>query len=81
MRTKKGIVTSTGMQGTCVVTVYTYENHPKYKKRYRKSKKFFVHDPQNSCSKGDEVTIEETLPISKRKRWKLSSEVSKQEVA
>ena len=76
MRTKKGIVTSAKMQGTCVVTVHSYKNHPKYKKRYRISKKFFVHDPENVCQEGDEVIIRETLPLSKKKRWELAQEES-----
>lgn len=69
MRSKKGIVTSSKMDKTIVVTVHTYRTHPKYKKRYRISKKFYAHDPENSLKKGDEVTIYETKPLSKNKRW------------
>ena len=47
MRTKKGIVTSNKQNKTIVVTVNTYKNHPKYKKRYRVSKKYHVDNPKN----------------------------------
>ncbi len=69
MRSKKGIVTSAKMDKTLVVTVHTYKTHPKYKKRYRTSNKFYAHDAENKYQVGDEVTIYETKPLSKLKRW------------
>jgi small subunit ribosomal protein S17 len=69
MRIKTGIVTSDKMDKTVVVTVHTYESHPLYKKRYRKTKKFYAQDPENKYKVGDEVTIYETRPLSKLKRW------------
>ena len=69
MRTKTGTVTSDKMKDTTVITVHTYKSHPKYKKRYRVSKKFHAHDPGNQHKEGDKVTIYETAPISKLKRW------------
>lgn len=72
MRSKKGVVTSNKQEKTLVVTVHTYKNHPKYKKRYRVSKKFHVHNAENKRFEiGTEVTIYETRPISKLKRWTL----------
>lgn len=71
MRTKKGIVTSDKMSETIVVSVHTYEVHPKYKKRYRVTKKFYAHDAGNTCKEWDKVTIKETRPLSKLKRWEL----------
>ncbi len=72
MRTKTGIITSNKMQNTLVVTTTTYKMHPKYKKRYQTSKKFYAHcDDSSKYSIGDEVTIEETKPVSKLKRWKV----------
>ena len=76
MRTKKGIVTSVKMDQTAVVTVHTYKTHPKYKKRYRVSAKFYAHDPNNTCKEGDNVEIGETRPISKLKRWKIVNNYS-----
>lgn len=72
MRTKKGEVTSTKQDKTIVVTVHTYKNHPIYKKRYRVSKKFHVHNPENKkFEMGEEVTFYETRPISKLKKWTI----------
>lgn len=71
MRTKKGIVTSNKMDKTVIVTVHTYKTHPKYKKRYRTSKKFFAHDEENKYNIGDEITVYETRPLSKNKRWSV----------
>ena len=72
MRTKTGIITSNKMQKTLVVMVTNYKSHPKYKKRYQVSKKFYAHceDP-SKYNIGDQVTIEETRPVSKLKRWKI----------
>ena len=72
MRTKTGIITSNKMTKTLVVSVTTYKRHPKYKKRYQVSKKFYTHcDDSSKFNIGDEVTIAEVRPISKLKRWKV----------
>lgn len=76
MRTKKGIVTSTQMNKTIVVSVHVYKSHPKYKKRYRVSTKFHAHDEKEVCQLGDTVVIKETRPISKLKRWELVEKIS-----
>ncbi len=74
MRTKTGIITSNKMQNTLVVTVHSYKQHPKYKKRYRISKKFYAHcDDSSKYNIGDEVTIAEATPMSKTKRWKVTA--------
>lgn len=57
---------------TIVATVHRYVNHPKYKKRYRVSKNFHIHNPENTKFEiGDEITFYETSPISKLKKWTL----------
>ncbi|NVP17740.1 30S ribosomal protein S17 [Candidatus Gracilibacteria bacterium] len=71
MRTKKGVVTSTKMDKTVVVSVHSYKNDTKYKKRFRVTSKFYAHDEANSCNEGDIVTIKETRPTSKLKRWEV----------
>jgi small subunit ribosomal protein S17 len=50
MRTKKGVVTSTKMDKTIVVSVHTYKSDSKYNKSYRVTKKFYAHDENNTCS-------------------------------
>lgn len=57
------------MDKTLVITAHRYKNHPKYKKRYRVSKKYFADNPNNEYEEGDKVTIYETTPLSKLKRW------------
>jgi len=69
MRTITGTVTSKKMDKTLIVTSHSYKNHPKYKKRYRVSKKYYVDNPNNEYKEGDKVTIYETTPKSKLKRW------------
>ena len=74
MRTVTGIITSNKMAKTLVVTVNTYKNHPKYKKRYKVSKKFYAHtEDASQFNIGDKITIGESKPISKLKRWKVVS--------
>ena len=64
-----GVVVKTAMKDTVTVLVERYVQHPKYKKYYTKSKKFLVHNPGNTAQVGDKVTIRETRPISKMKRF------------
>jgi len=71
MRTKKGVVTSTKMDKTIVVSVYSYKSDAKYKKRFRITNKFYAHDENNTCTEWEQVTIKETRPTSKLKRWEL----------
>jgi len=68
-RTFEGVVVKTAMKDTATVLVERYVKHPKYKKYLRRSKKFLVHDPGNALQVGQKVTIKETRPISKRKRF------------
>lgn len=69
VRTKTGTVTSTKMAKTIVVKVDSYRIHPLYKKRFRVSKKYYAHAVDGAHKVGDTVTIYETRPLSKLKRW------------
>jgi len=71
MRLKKGVVSSNKMDKTIVISVDTYKSHSKYKKRFKVTKKFYAHDEENSCNEWDIVTIKETRPLSKLKRWEI----------
>jgi small subunit ribosomal protein S17 len=66
---KVGRVVSDKMDKTVVVSVDSVRRHPLYHKRITRSKKFLAHDEANTCKPGDLVRIEETRPMSKRKRW------------
>jgi len=71
MRKLKGVIVSDKMQKTVVVRVDRLKKHPKYQKYYRTSLKLKAHDEKGEYRIGDMVTIEETRPLSKDKRWKV----------
>lgn len=68
-RVMTGRVTSTKMQKTVVVEVELKRAHPLYRKVVRKVKNYLAHDEQEQCKEGDLVRIQETRPLSHRKRW------------
>src|SRR5436309_16131964 len=68
---KVGRVVSNKMNKTIVVAVETLKRHRIYKRTYRQTKRFHVHDEENVCQMGDIVRIEESRPLSKLKRWRL----------
>ena len=70
-KTRTGTVVSDKMDKTIVVAVKDSVRHPLYKKIIKRTVKFKAHDENNECGIGDRVTIMETRPISKDKRWRL----------
>lgn len=64
-----GKVLSNRMDKTVVVGVTRLYQHPTYKKTVKKLTKFKAHDEENKCKVGDTVSIIETRPLSKEKRW------------
>ncbi|MCM8824441.1 MAG: 30S ribosomal protein S17 [Candidatus Omnitrophica bacterium] len=66
-----GIVSSTKMQKTIIVSVRRRVKHPIYGKFLVRSTRFAVHDERNEAQVGDIVRIMETRPLSKTKRWRL----------
>ncbi|MFT7557483.1 MAG: small subunit ribosomal protein S17 [Planctomycetota bacterium] len=72
-RTLRGTVVSDKMDKTVVVKVERFVKHPKYKKFYKMSKKHKAHDENNEYMIGDAVEISETRPISKDKRFAVTS--------
>src|SRR5689334_10651829 len=72
-----GEVVSTKMQKTIIVEVRRRKQHPFYKRVVSHTKKFYAHDEQNQAHVGDYVRIEETRPLSKLKRWKLTGIVQR----
>ena len=65
----RGTVTKTAMVDTMTVAVTRYVKHDKYKKYFKTTKKFLVHDAGNKAKVDDVVDIVETRPISKRKHF------------
>jgi small subunit ribosomal protein S17 len=70
-KTKTGVVVSDKMQKSIVVEITRTKKHPLYKKYIRIKKKFMAHDEEERAHIGDFVRIEESRPLSKRKRWVL----------
>ena len=80
MRYKKAVISSNKQQKTLVVRVDSYKVHPKYKKKFKVSKKFHVDNPEDKKFEiGDEVTIYETKPLSKLKRWTIIEPAAKEQ--
>ncbi len=76
-KARQGVVVSAAGDKTCVVKVEDRKRHPLYGKMMTHSKKFHAHDENNECQVGDVVTIMETRPLSKLKRWRLVEIVEK----
>lgn len=74
-----GIVVKDKMDKTIVVEVEKFLQHPKYHKYIKRKKRYKVHDEKNICKLGDEVSIIESRPISKDKRWLIKEIIKKEE--
>ena len=68
---RTGVVVSDGMDKSIVVAVKRKVKHPIYGKFINRTKKFMVHDEENTCKIGDTVRISETRSLSKNKSWRL----------
>ncbi len=77
VRTLAGRVISDKMDRTITVMVERRVKHPLYGKYIRRSTKLHVHDENNDCNVGDEVTISECRPMSKTKSWRLAEIVKR----
>jgi small subunit ribosomal protein S17 len=69
---RTGRVVSNKMDKTVVVAVESRSAHPKYGKIVVRTKRYKVHDEDNSCQEGDRVRIRETRPLSRTKRWTVT---------
>lgn len=74
--TFQGVVVSNKMKKTIVVRVDRMVVHPKYRKQYKLSRKFKVHDEKGEYQVGDVVRFIETRPLSKDKRWRAIGKVT-----
>jgi len=72
-RTLQGRVVSDKMEKTVTVQVQRLVKHPRYRKYVTRSKTYKAHDENNSFKVGDVVTIQESRPISRDKRWVVLS--------
>lgn len=75
-----GVVVSDKMDKTVVVMVERLVKHPLYGKYIKRRKKYMAHDEKNECKIGDKVLIEETRPLSRRKRWRVKKILEKAKI-
>ena len=66
-----GTVVSISGDKSITVKIDYRKRHPKYGKMMTISKKLHAHDEKNECGVGDLVTVMESRPLSKTKRWRL----------
>ena len=76
-QTKVGVVVSNKMNKTVVVAVENLFQHGMYQKYIKRTSKFLAHAENNDVNIGDRVVIEETRPLSKRKRWNVRTVLEK----
>ena len=76
-KTRTGVVVSDKMDKTIVVAIKTRVTHPLYGKTMNRTTRIKAHDEENACGIGDTVTVMETRPISKEKRWRLIQIIEK----
>ena len=76
-RTMTGVVVSNKMMKTVVVAVENVFRHPMYQKYIKRTNKFLAHNESAEINIGDRVVIEESRPLSKRKRWNVREVVEK----
>ena len=70
-RILEGQVVSSKGNKTIVVEVKRRFTHPFYGKVISRSKKYHAHDEKNKFKVGDKVQIIESIPYSKKKKWKV----------
>ena len=76
-KVRVGRVVSNKMDKTIVVAIEDNVRHPKYGKIMKRTVKISAHDEENQCNIGDKVSVMETRPLSKNKRWRLVEIVEK----
>jgi small subunit ribosomal protein S17 len=71
-KVREGTVVSDKMDTTVVVAVVERVRHPRYGKTVQRTKRLYAHDASNDAKVGDKVRLQETRPISKLKRWRVT---------
>ena len=76
-KTRVGKVVSDMMDKTVVVAIEDHVKHPKYNKVMKRTIRLKVHDENNECGIGDKISVAETRPLSKDKRWRMVEIIEK----
>lgn len=75
-RVLQGTVVSDKGQKTIIVRVEKSFMHPLYKKYIKRHSRYAAHDPEDKYKTGDSVSIIESKPISKTKKWIVTESVA-----
>ena len=70
-KVREGIVVSTKMDKTVVVSVVDRVQHSRYRKTLQRTTKLYAHDEANEVREGDRIRITECRPMSRSKRWRV----------
>lgn len=76
-KNRVGLVVSDKMDKTVVIEIRERVKHPLYGKIVNKTKRFKAHDENNQCGVGDTVSVAETRPLSRDKRWRVVEIIEK----
>ena len=76
-KSRVGYVVSDKMDKTVVISIKDNVKHPIYGKIVKRTLKVHAHDENNECGVGDKVSIMESRPLSKTKRWRVVSIIEK----
>jgi small subunit ribosomal protein S17 len=70
-KVREGLVVSTKMDKTIVVAVVDRVRHRRYGKTLQRTRRLYAHDEANDAREGDRVRLQETRPLSAKKRWRV----------
>ena len=76
-KTRTGKVVSAKMDKTIVIAIEDHVKHPLIGKIVKRTVKIYAHDENNEAREGDTVKVMATRPLSKTKRWRLTSIIEK----
>jgi small subunit ribosomal protein S17 len=71
-KVREGLVLSVKMQETAVIGVIERVRHPRYAKTVQRTKRLYAHNTDTELKPGDRVRVQETRPLSKLKRWRIT---------
>jgi len=77
VKRREGVVVSAKMNKTVVIEIDRLVQHPTYGKRVHRQQRIMAHDERGECGEGDRVSIVETRPLSRLKRWRVSQVLAK----
>ncbi len=75
LHTKRGVVVSDKMDKTIVVEVSRLAVNSKYRRKYKVTKRYKVHDEKEEYKVGDKIIIASVKPMSRHKSWKVVKKI------